>query len=154
DPLDTDAQPRRLLAQIASDLSMRPLTALLVADPAQANPRLDFAPIPHRDPAHPFRLTVLHHRARRLLQQIPLLPISLRAHPGFPCQQALGAARTGLTAAQALLQQAVAFVAPVLARAQLSSGDDERLPFGRRDRRDVHLAEVHPGGVSGGQWTR
>src|SRR5262249_18453234 len=64
-PLDRDAQPRRLLVQIPSELPMRPLADLLVRHPAQLHAGLDVAHIPHRDAAPPLRLAEIDHLPRR-----------------------------------------------------------------------------------------
>src|SRR5262249_30534643 len=102
-PLHGDAQLRRLLAEIPSELPMRPLTDLLVADMSQAHPRLDVTHIPHRDLAHSLRLTEVHHCARRLMQQIALLAVLFGADLCLTLEQALSPARTRLAAAQFLL---------------------------------------------------
>ena len=63
DPLHDHPQPRRLFGEIASELPMRLLADLLVADRAQGDAGLDVAHISHCDAAHPFLRTEVHHRA-------------------------------------------------------------------------------------------
>jgi hypothetical protein len=94
---------------------MRPLADLLVADLAQADPRLNVAHIPHCNATHPFLQAEIHYRVRRLMQQISLLPVEFGTVLRFALEQALRASRSRLTAAQFLLQEAVNFVAPLLA---------------------------------------
>jgi hypothetical protein len=101
----------------------------------------------------PCSLAEVHHRARRLAQ-IPLLAVEFGAHLGLTLEKALRSARTHLAAAQALLQQAVGLVAPLLARAQLPPRDHQRMPVGRRHRRDVDLPQVHSRDGSCGQRRR
>jgi hypothetical protein len=88
------------------------------------------------------------------MQQIPLLAGELRAH--LRCaleqapEQALGAARARLAAAQSFLQHAVDRVAPVLARPQLPSRDDEGMPPARGHRGHMDLAQVDASDCSAG----
>jgi hypothetical protein len=130
---------------------MGPLADLLIRLLAETDACLDIAHIPHRDPSDLVGLAEVHHRARRLMQDVMLLAVELGAHLGFALEQALGPARTGLTTAQLLLQHAVDLVAPLLAGAQLSSRDKERVPFARRHCRDVRLAQVDASDGSSGQ---
>src|SRR5262249_42056257 len=90
-PLNDDAQPRRLLGQVAADLSMGPLADLLVRDLAQADPRLDVAHLPHRDAADPCDLTERDDLPRRLVQAVALLPKQLRAEVRRAFEHAVGA---------------------------------------------------------------
>ena len=78
-PLYHYSQPCRLLAYTAGELSMWPLADLLVGLASQADASLNIAYIPYRDTAHPFTMTEVHDLARRLMQNIALLPVHLRA---------------------------------------------------------------------------
>jgi hypothetical protein len=129
-----------------------PLADLLIGSLAEADPGLDVAHIPHRDPSDLVGLAEVHHLARRLMQEVTLLAVALRAHLGVALEQALGPARTGLTTMQFLLQHAVDLVAPVFAGAQLSSRDDERVPFARRHRGHMDLPQIHSRDGSCRQW--
>ena len=68
---------------------MGPLADLLVADPAQADPRLDVTHIPHRDARDALLLTEIHHFARRLVEEVTLLAGEVGAELGFALEQAL-----------------------------------------------------------------
>ena len=107
DPLDRDANTRRLLGEGAGELPMRPLADLLVRLLAQTHPRLDVTHIPHREVGDAFLGTEADHLPGGLVQQIALLPIEFRARLGFALEQPFGPARTHLTTAQLLLQEAM-----------------------------------------------
>jgi hypothetical protein len=66
-PVNADPQSRRLLAQIARELAMRPLADLLIGLRCQAYARLDVTNISQRDLAHTFRCTEVHYLPRRLM---------------------------------------------------------------------------------------
>jgi hypothetical protein len=70
---------------------MRPLTDLLVRPLAQAHPRLNITHIPHRDPSDPFGLAKIYHFARRLVEEVALLPGECGAHLGCTPVESLGA---------------------------------------------------------------
>ena len=118
-PLHADPQPRRLLGEVAGELPMWPLADLLVGHAAQTDARLDVAHISHRDACDALACAEIHHLARRLVEQIPLLAIHPRTHLGFALEQPFGTAGARLAAAYLLLQHAVDLVAPLLARTEL-----------------------------------
>src|SRR6516162_7528537 len=105
---------------------MRPLAALLIGLLAQADAGLEVAHLPHREAGDTFLRTEAHHCARHLAQDLALLPGALGAHLGLTREQPLGAARTHLAAAQALLRHTVDRVAPLFTGAQLPPRDQER----------------------------
>ena len=82
-PLNADAQSRRLLAEIAGELPMRPLADLLIGPFAQADPRLDVTHIPHGDLTDTLLRAEIHDLARRLMQEVPLLAGESGARLGF-----------------------------------------------------------------------
>jgi hypothetical protein len=73
---------------IAGKLSMWPLADLLVSLSPQTDASLNIAYIPYRDAAHPFTITEVHDFARRLMQNVALLPVHLRAELRLALQQA------------------------------------------------------------------
>ena len=64
DPLDHHPQPRRRLGERAGELPVWPLAALLVGLLAQADPGLEVAHLPHRDPRDALARAAIRHRAR------------------------------------------------------------------------------------------
>jgi hypothetical protein len=74
-PRHRHAHPRGFLGHLAGELPVRPLADLLVGLPAQTDARLDVTYISDGNPGDSLRLTVVHHLARRLMQQIPLLAV-------------------------------------------------------------------------------
>src|SRR5262245_66674255 len=76
-PLHRHAHTRHLPGEGADELSMGPLTDLLVRLLAQTDPGLDLAHIPHRAAAHSRGLAERDDLARRLLLAVALLAVAL-----------------------------------------------------------------------------
>ena len=77
-PLDPSSQPRCFFFEIAGELPMRPL-------------------------ADPFGMAEVHNLARRLMQNVTLLPIKFGANLRLMFKQPLGVSRPRLTAAESFL---------------------------------------------------
>ena len=82
------------------------------------------------------------------MEDVALLAIELYTDLGLAPEEALGAARAQLAAAQFLLEEAIDLVAPMCARAQLPSRDDERVSAGSRRGGNVEFAQAYPGNCS------